>query len=67
MTDKPVGRKRFEIPKGFRDHVKSLDKEAADTIDDLCEKVVALVEKLGISDQCTGFVTDGDLATPWER
>ena len=66
MTDEPVGMKKFEIPKEFRDHLESLqNKEAVGRINELCSRVEQLVAQLGISDQCTGFVTDGDLAIPW--
>ena len=67
MANEPAERKEFEIPKKFQDHVNSLDQDAADTIRKLCGRVEALVVKLGISDQCTGFVTDGDLAVSWEH
>jgi len=67
MTDKPVKGKEFGIPEKFRDHVKSLDPEAVDAIEKLCRRVEKLVKELGISDECTGFVTDGDLAISWER
>ena len=64
--DRPVKRKKFEIPHEFRNHLSSLeDKEAADGIRELCKQVEELVEKLGISDQCFAFVTDGDLAITW--
>ena len=59
-------RKEFEIPKGFQDHVDSLDQDAAGTITGLWRRVEELVVELGISNQCTGFVTDGDLAISWE-
>ena len=66
MTDEPVERKKFEIPEGFREHLESLqDKEAVGRINELCRRVEKLVAQLGISDQCTGFVTDGDLAITW--
>jgi len=67
MTDEPAERKEFEIPKKFKDHVESLDQEAVDTIGRLCGRVEKLVEELGITDQCTGFVTDGNLAISWEH
>jgi len=69
MTDEPVKMKEFEIPKEFQDHINSLrlDRGVADTIRGLCRRVEELVVKLGISDQCTGFVTDGDLAISWEK
>jgi len=62
MTDKLVKGKEFKIPEKFRDHVK-----VADTIEKLCRRVEKLVKELGISGECTGFVTDGDLAISWER
>jgi len=68
MTDEPVKRKKFEIPKEFQDHLESLqDREAVDRIKELCGRVEELVARLGISGQCTGFVTDGDLAIPWRN
>ena len=65
MTDEPAERKKFEIPQKFQDHVGSLGQEAADAIGEHCRRVEELVVKLEISDQCTGFVTDGDLAISW--
>ena len=66
MTDEPVKKKKFEIPEGFREHLESLqDKEAVRKINELCSKVEELVARLGISDQCTGFITDGDLSITW--
>ena len=66
MTDKPVKGKKFEIPKEFQDHLESLqDQKAVEGIKELCRKVEELADGLGISDQCTAFVTDGDLAIPW--
>jgi len=66
MVDEPVERKRFEIPKDFQDHLESLqDKKAVEVIKELCKRVEELAEGLGISEQCTAFITDGDLAVPW--
>jgi hypothetical protein len=66
MTDKPVKREKFEIPKEFLEHLESLqDQKAVEAIKELCRQVKDLVDTLGISDQCTAFVTDGDLAIPW--
>jgi len=67
MTDEPAERKEFEIPKEFQDHVDSLGQDEADTIGGLCRRVEGLVVKLGTSNQCTGFVTDGDLAISWDN
>ena len=67
MTDEPAERKKFEIPKEFQDHVDLLDQDAAHTIKGLCKRVERLVVRLGISNQCIGFVTDGDLAIPWDN
>lgn len=65
MTDEPVKRKKFEISKEFRDHLGSLqDKKAVDRIKELCGRVEKLVVQLGISNRCTEFVTDADLAIP---
>ena len=61
-------RKKFEIPEEFQDHLESLqDKEAAKAIKELCKQVEDLACKLGISDQCTAFITDGDLAISWRE
>jgi hypothetical protein len=66
MMDEPAKRKRFEIPEEFLDHLPSLqDKKAVEVIKELCRQVEGFAEKLGISDQCVGFVTDGDLAISW--
>ena len=66
MADEPVKRKKFEIPQEFREHFGSLrDAKAKTGIEELCKQVEDLVVQLGFSDQCTGFVTDGDLAIPW--
>ena len=66
MTDKPVKREKFEIPKEFHDHLSSLqDQKAVEAIQDLCRKIKEAVAKLGISDQCTAFVTDSNHATSW--
>jgi len=68
MTDEPVKRKKFEIPEKFLNHLSSLqNQEAADEIRGLCKQVEELVEKLGISEEYFSFVTDGDLAIPWEK
>jgi len=67
MTDEPAERKEFEIPKKFQDHVDLLGQDVADTIGGFCRRVEGLVVKLGISNQCTGFVTDGDLAISWDN
>ena len=67
MTDEPVKRKRFEIPEDFHTHVSSLrDQEAAKKIEELCKDIEKVVAELGISDQCTAFFTDGDLAISWK-
>jgi hypothetical protein len=68
MTDDPVKRKKFEIPEEFLKHLESLqDQKAVEAIKELCKEVEDLVGKLGISDQCTAFVTDGDLAISWRE
>ena len=67
MTDEPVKRKRFEIPEDFRTHLSSLqDQKAVKRIEELCEDIKNVVAELGISDQCTAFFTDGDLAISWK-
>jgi len=66
MTDTPVKRKKFEIPKEFQDHLSSLqDQTTTDAIRELCRKVEELVDAMNISDDCIAFVTDGDLAISW--
>ena len=56
----------FEIPKEFQDHLGSLqDKKPVEVIKGLCKRVIELVDGLGISEPCTAFITDGDLAVPW--
>jgi len=66
MTDEPVKRKKFEIPKAFEDHLTLLqDQMTVEVIRGLCRKVKELVDMLGISDECIAFVTDGDLAISW--
>ena len=68
MADEPVKRKEFEIPQEFRDHFGSFrDTKAKDKIEELCNRVEEHVVRLGISDKCTGFVTDGDLAISWRH
>ena len=67
MTTKAVKRKAFEVPKGFLEHISSIkDKKLVGEIQALCERVEQLVMELGIPDECTGFITDGDLAIPWK-
>lgn len=69
MTEKPVERKVFEVPKQFLEHLSSMKKEdkgLVDEIETLCKRVGELVAELGISGECTGFVADGDLAVPWK-
>lgn len=68
MTANPVKRKVFEVPEKFLEHLSSLkDKKMADKVRALCERVEELVAELGISDECTGFIIDGDLAIPWRE
>src|ERR1700753_73999 len=67
MVTKPVKQREFEVPEQFLEHLSVMeDKEAVSEIRTLCERVKELVVELGISDECTGFVTDGDLAIPWK-
>ena len=67
MVEKPVKRKVFKIPEEFLVHLSSLeDKSLVAKILELCKQVEELVAKLGISDQCIGFITDGDLAISWK-
>jgi len=66
MTDEAVKRKKFEIPKAFENHLSLLQGQTmVDVIRGLCRKVEELVDKLGISDECIAFITDGDLAISW--
>jgi len=66
MTKKPTMRKAFEIPEEFLAHLSSLGNEPLVTeIKALCERIKRLVVELGISDECVGFVTDGDQAIYW--
>jgi len=68
MTEKPIKGKAFEVPEQFLNHLSSIkDKRLADEIQTLCGRVKQLVVELGISDECTGFITDGDLAIPWKN
>ena len=67
MTDEPVKMEKFEIPKKFHDHLSSLqDQKTVEVVKGLCRQVEENVVRLGISDQCTAFITDGDLAISWE-
>ena len=66
MTTKPIKRKAFEVPEGFMEHLSSIkDKALVGEIQVLCERVKDLVANLGISDDCLGFIIDGDLAMSW--
>lgn len=68
MTSKPVKRKAFEVPAEFWDNLRLMeDQELTGQIRVLCGQVEALVKKLGISNECTGFITNGDLAIPWNE
>src|SRR5258708_3682004 len=67
MAENPVKGKAFKLPQKFLDDLPLLgDVVLEDRIRELCKKVEQLVTGLGISDVCTGFVTDGDLARSWE-
>jgi len=67
MTEQPVKRKAFKVPEGFLAHLSSLEDESlVAKIQALCDRVEQLVAELGISDECIGFITDGDLAISWE-
>ena len=66
MTEKPVMGKAFTVSQRFVDDLPLLeDTSLGSDILGLCTNVQQLVGKLGISDECIGFVTDGDLAKPW--
>ena len=67
MTKEPVKRKAFEIPEGFLDHLFSLgDELVVAEILWLYGQVEQLAAGLGISDECIGFIIDGDMAIPWD-
>ena len=67
MVEKPVKREAFKIPKEFLAHLSSLgDGLLVAKIQALCGRVEELVAELGISDECIGFIIDGDLATSWK-
>ena len=67
MTEQPAKRKAFEVPEEFLAHLSSLgDGSLAARILVLCKRVEQLVAELGISDECIGFVADGDLAISWK-
>jgi hypothetical protein len=67
MTEQPVKRKVFGIPKEFLAHLSSLaDKSSVVKILGLCKRVEKLAAELGVSDECIGFVADGDLAISWK-
>jgi len=66
MTEQPVKRKAFKVPEEFLAHLSSLEDESmVAKIRALCDRVEQLVAELGISDECIGFITDGDLAMSW--
>ena len=67
MTKEPVKRKTFEMPEGFMDHLFSLgDGLATAEILGLYGQVEQLVARLGISNECTGFIADGDTVVSWD-
>jgi hypothetical protein len=67
MTEQPVKGKVFRMPKEFLVHLSLLgDGPLVAEILVLCKRVEELVTELGISDECIGFVADGDLAIPWK-
>ena len=66
MMETPVKGRAFEIPQRFLKGLSSVkDAGLVSEIRVLCERVERLVAELGVSDQCIGFITDGDLALPW--
>ena len=66
MTETPVKGKAFTVPQKFLDDLPSLeDRSLESAIVGLCAKVEQLVAELGISDEYTGFVIDGDLSRTW--
>ena len=65
MTAKPMKRKVFKVPEKFSEQLNG--KELADETIALCKRVEQLAAELGISDECTGFITDGDLSIPWKE
>ncbi|KAJ3991403.1 hypothetical protein F5050DRAFT_1197572 [Lentinula boryana] len=50
MVDEPIKTERFDIP----------------TPNETQREILDLCRELGIDDQCTGFVIDGDMAVNWE-
>ena len=70
MTDKPVQREKFKIPQNFHRHLSLLaetNKKEVTKVKRLCRDIEKVVAKLGISDQCTAFITDGNLAISWDN
>jgi len=65
MTEQSVKREKFKVPEGFLIHLLSKNDPFVAKIQVLCNQVEQLVTKLGISDECIGFITDGDLAISW--
>jgi len=66
MMERPIKGKAFKVPQQFLKDLSSIkDEGLASEIRVLCERVEQLVAELGISDECIGFITDGDLALPW--
>jgi len=58
----------FKIPEKFLKHVSSLkNREAAAEIEKQCEKLEEFVAKLGISNNYSAVITDGDLSIPWRK
>jgi len=67
VTEQPVKREAFNVPEEFPAHLSSLEDEwLVAKIRALCNRVEQLVGELGISDECIGFITDGDLTISWE-
>ena len=67
MTTKPVKREAFKVSEKFLEYVSSIkDKKFVGEIQALCERVEQLVVELGVSDECTRFITDRDLAISWK-
>ena len=60
----PAAKKEFEIPKEFLD---GLSGPAAEGIKKQCKEVETLVAKLGISNEHSAVITDGDLSISWRN
>lgn len=55
----------FKIPQDFLDGASLLRN--GEEIKEKCERVQKLVVKLGISNECSAVITDGDLSVSWKN